>query len=54
MSGFTSKKYNTTLLFALTGVTMAQPQLPANSQASLQLFKTNLLWHLIFTVLCIV
>ena len=33
---------STTLLFALARVMMAQPQWPANSQASLQLFKTNL------------
>ena len=31
---------------------MAQPQWPANGQASLQLFKTNLGRHIIFTVLC--
>ena len=30
---------------------MAQPQWPANGQASLQLFKTNLCWHIILTVL---
>ena len=30
---------------------MAQPQRPANSQTSLQWFKTNLLWLIIFTVL---
>ena len=43
ISGLTSAKYNTTSLFALARVMMAQPQWPANSQASLQLFKTNLL-----------
>ena len=43
ISGLTSEKYNTTLLFALARVMMAQPQWPVNSQASLQLLKTNLL-----------
>ena len=49
ISGLTSKKYNrpTTLLFALARVMMAQPQWSANSQASLQLFKTNLLSSLL-------
>ena len=51
ISGLTKKKYETTLLFALARVVMAQPQRPANGQASLQLFKTNLRWHIIFTVL---
>ena len=53
MSGLTKEKYNTTLLFALARVTMAQPQWPANGQALLQLFKTNLRWHIIFTELSI-
>ena len=29
---------------------MAQLQWPANDQASLQLFKTSLCWHIIFTL----
>ena len=45
------EKCNTTLLFALARVVLAQPQWPANGQASLQLFKTNLCWHIIFSVL---
>ena len=53
MSGLTMEKYDTTLLFASARVVMAQPQWPANGQASLQLFKTNLRWLAIFTVLCI-
>ena len=53
VSGLTKGKYNATLLFALARVMMAQPQWSANGQASLQLFKTNLRWHIIFTVLCI-
>ena len=44
---------NTTLLFAVARVMMAQPQWPEKGQGSLQLFKTNLRWHIIFTVLCI-
>ena len=32
--------------FALARVVMAQPQWPANGLASLQLFKTNLRWHM--------
>ena len=51
ISGPTKEKHITTLLFALARVVMAQPQWPANGQASLQLFKTNLRWHIIFTVL---
>ena len=51
ISGLTKQKHNTTLLFALARVVMAQPQWSANGQASLQLFKTNLCWHIIFTVL---
>ena len=47
ISGLTSEKYNTTLLFALARVMMAQPQWPANSQALLQLFKTILLSSLL-------
>ena len=46
----TKEKYNTTLLFASARVVMAQPQWPANGQASLQLFKANLRWHIIFSV----
>ena len=42
ISGFTTEKYDTTLLFALARVVMAQSQWPADGQASLQLFKTNL------------
>ena len=41
-------KYNTTLLFALARIVMAQPQWPANGQESLQLFKTYLRWHIYF------
>ena len=54
-SGFTKDKSDTTLLFALARLRpiMAQPQWPANGQASLQLYKTNLRWHIIFTVPCI-
>ena len=51
ISGLTKEKYNTTLLFAFARVVMAQPQWPANGQASLQLFKTNLRWHIIFAML---
>ena len=36
ISGLTKEKYDATLLFALARVMMAQPQWPANSQASLQ------------------
>ena len=53
ISGLTKEKYNTTLLFALARIVMAQPQWPANGQASLQLFKTNLRWQIVFTVPCI-
>ena len=35
ISGLTKEKYNTTLLFALARVVMAQPQWPANGHASL-------------------
>ena len=38
---------------ALTTPPIAQPRWPANGQASLQFFKTNLCWHITFTVLCI-
>ena len=38
---------------ALTTWPMAQPQRPANGQASLQLFHTSLRWHIIFTMPCI-
>ena len=51
ISGLTMEKCNTILLFTLARVVMAQPKWPANGQASLQLFKTNLRWHIIFTVL---
>ena len=56
ISGFTKEKYNrpTTLLFASDRIVMAQPQCPANGQASFRLFKTNLRWNSIFTVLCTV
>ena len=52
ISGFT-KKYNrpTTLFFASDRIVMAQPQCPANGQASFRLFKTNLRWNSIFAVL---
>ena len=53
ISGLTKEKYYITLLFTLARVMMAHPQWPANDQASLRLFKTNLRWHIIFTVLCI-
>ena len=53
ISGLIKEKYDTTLLFALPRVMMAQPQRPANGQASLQLFKTNFRWHIIFTALSI-
>ena len=53
ISGLTKEKYNTTMLLALARVVMAQPQWPANGQATLQLFKTNLRRHIIFTVLLI-
>ena len=53
ISGLTKEKYNTNLLFALARVMMAQPHWTTNGQASLQLFKTNLRWHIVFTVLCI-
>ena len=36
ISWLTKEKYNTTLLFALARVVMAQPQWPGNGQASLQ------------------
>ena len=52
ISGLTSKKYSATLLFALARVMMAQPQLPANSQASLQSLKTNLLSPLAYYFDC--
>ena len=39
--GLTKEKYNTALLFVLARVMTAQPQWPANGQASLPLFKTN-------------
>ena len=39
ISEHTKEKYDTTLLFALATVVMAQPQWPANGQASLQLFE---------------
>ena len=51
ISGLTKEKYNTTLLFVMARVVMAQPQWLANGQASLLLFKTNLRWHIIFTEL---
>ena len=51
ISGLTKQKHNATLLFAWARVVRAQPQWPANGQASLQLFKTNLRWHIIFSVL---
>ena len=35
-SGLTKEKYDTTLLFVLARVMMAQPQWPANNHASLQ------------------
>ena len=38
ISGLTKEKYNTTVVFALARVVMAQPQWPANVQTSLQLF----------------
>ena len=49
ISWLLKEKYNTTLLFALARIVMAQSQWPANGQASLQLFKPNLRWHIIFT-----
>ena len=46
ISGLTKEKCN--FFFVLTKVVMAQPQWPANDQASIQLFNMNDRWHIIF------